>query len=616
MMNHVTSFIGQTHTRYNYAFAPMNFVRDILTNSFVLGADFSPREAARFIGVVSAKVSQNGLMKAAKIAYMFEKNDAAGIKRLLNDKNADAFSRQIAEYLSNGGMISYTESLSLKSRFEALEKEIGQKGLKNKVITSKEGLDKFVDIWNNMFELTSRAAAYGVVKQRVMAKENLSDTAAQKRAAAYVKNLANFELAGEYGRVMGALFMFFRPAATGAVRAIEAITPAFQSLDTAIRQLPPSVRNNPEALANFKATFNKRRTSARIMMATLMSTGYGMYMMSAMMAPEDELERNSVLNDNMAQWTRYARFHIPNEVSEKYLGGAKDVVFQIPWGFGLGAFAAAGSQIAGAMSGKGDTKDLLKNVFTNIALDSFVPIPVSRMDFEESPMNFIIDSMMPSFARPVVQFALNKDGLGRGIYNESYRRMVDAYTGGDRIPEIWKDAARYIIEATDGKIDLSPNALYFMTNSYIDGFSRVFETAYGVKSVGSGEKGFNPKTDLILFNSFFGAKGNVDNKEFAEMQQKMLKKQNVLNGFKESNPAKYLEYVQENPMDQPLVDSFNKLINGDLRKLQSEAKKIRSAPTEMLTPKERKELLEPNLLMQRLIKRNILDMFNAYEGKG
>jgi len=616
MMNRVTSFLGQTHTRYNYAFGPMNFVRDILTNSFVLGSDFSPREAARFIGAVSAKVSQNGLMKAAKIAHMFEKNDVAGIKKLLNDKNADAFSRQIAEYLSNGGMISYTESLSLKSRFEALEKELGQKGLKNKVITTKEGLDKFVDIWNNMFELTSRSAAYGVVKQRVMNKEGLSDTAAQKRAAAYVKNLANFELAGEYGRVMGALFMFFRPAATGAVRAIEAVTPAFQSVDSAIRQLPPSIRNNPEALAKFKATFNKRRTSARIMMATLMSTGYGMYMMSAMMAPEDELERNSVLNDNMAQWSRYARFHIPNEVSEKYLGGAKNVVFQIPWGFGLGAFAAAGAQVAGAMFGKGDTKELLKNVFTDIALDSFIPIPVSRMDFEESPMNFIIDSMMPSFARPVVQFALNKDGLGRGIYNESYRRMVDAYTGGDRIPEIWKDAARYIIEATDGKLDLSPNALYFLTNSYIDGFSRVFETAYGVKSIGSGEKDFNPKTDLVLFNSFFGAKGNVDNKEFAEMQQKMLKKQNILNGFKESNPAKYMEYVQENPMDQPLVDAFNKLINGDLRKLQSEAKKIRSAPTEMLTPKERKEMLEPNLLMQRLIKRSILDMFNAYEGKG
>ena len=616
MMNNVTSLLGQVHTRYNYAFAPMNFVRDILTNAFVLGADMSPAEAAKFIGVVSARVSQNGLMKAARVAYLFEQNNIGEIKRLLNNKNADPFVRQIAEYLSNGGMISYTESLSLKSRFEQLNKELGQPGVKDKLITTKEQFDKLVDIWNNMFELTSRAAAYGVVKQRFVKKDGMTETAAQKRAASYVKNLANFELAGEYGRVMGALFMFFRPAATGAVRAIEAIAPAFQSLDSALNALPPSIRNNPQAVAKFTASFNKRKTNARIMATTLMSAGYGMYMMAAMMAPEDDLDRNSVLNDNMNQWSRYARFHIPNDISQKYLGGSKDVVFQVPWGFGLGAFAAAGAQVAGAVSGKSTTRDMLKNIFTNIALDSFVPIPVSRMDFEESPLNFVIDSMMPSFARPVVQFALNKDGIGRGIYNESYRRQVDAYTGGDRIPEIWKDASRGLIELTNGALDISPNSLYFLTNSYVDGFSRIAETGYGFKSLGSGEKDFNPKTDSVLFSSFFGAKGNIDNKQFAELQQDMLKKQNILNGFKESNPEQYMKYVQKNPMDQPLVDSFNKLINGDLRKLQTEAKKIRSAPTDMLTPKDRKEMLEPNLLMQRLIKRNILDMYEAYNGKG
>ena len=616
MMNHVTSFLGQVHTRYNYAFAPMNFVRDILTNAFVIGADMSPAEAAKFIGAVSAKVSQNGLMKAARIAYLFEQNNVGEIKRLLNDKNADPFVRQIAEYLSNGGMISYTESLSLKSRFEQLSKDVGQPGVKDKLITTKEQLDKFADIWNNMFELTSRAAAYGVVKQRFINKDGMASTAAQKRAAAYVKNLANFELSGEYGRVMGALFMFFRPAATGAVRAIEAVAPAFQSLNSAVAALPPSIRNNPAALAKFTASFNKRKTNARIMVTTLMSAGYGMYMMSALMAPEDDLDRNSVLNDNMNQWSRYARFHIPNYISEKYLGGAKDVVFQIPWGFGLGAFAAAGAQVAGAIHGQSTTKEMLKNVFTNIALDSFVPIPVSRMDFEESPLNFVIDSMVPSFARPVVQFALNKDGIGRGIYNESYRRQVDAYTGGDRIPEIWKDASRYIIEATNGAMDISPNSLYFLTNSYVDGFSRILETGYGFKSLNDGEKGFNPKTDSVLFSSFFGAKGNIDSREFARLQQDMLKKQNILNGFKESNPEQYMKYIEKNPMDQPLVNAFNKLVNGDLRKLQTQAKMIRSAPTDMMTPKDRKDMLEPNLLMQRLIKRNILDMYEAYNGKG
>jgi hypothetical protein len=47
-------------------------------------------------------------------------------------------------------------------------------------------------------------------------------------AVEYAKNLANFEQVGRWGKQAGALFMFFRPAATGAVRAIEALAPAFR----------------------------------------------------------------------------------------------------------------------------------------------------------------------------------------------------------------------------------------------------------------------------------------------------------------------------------------------------------------------------------------------------
>jgi hypothetical protein len=43
--NSITSGIGQMHTRYNPAFAPMNFVRDALTNAFTLGAEFGPVKA-------------------------------------------------------------------------------------------------------------------------------------------------------------------------------------------------------------------------------------------------------------------------------------------------------------------------------------------------------------------------------------------------------------------------------------------------------------------------------------------------------------------------------------------------------------------------------------------
>jgi hypothetical protein len=598
-MNIATGFVGKMHTRYNYAFAPMNFVRDALTNSFVLGADFGPGAAAEMIGAMAAKVgAQGGLYKAMKIANMYENGDVKGMR---DYASKDAFAKTIVEYLLKGGATAYTSSIALKDQLQELNKELGR----GRVIKTRDQFEKFVDVWNNMFEFSSRAAAYGVVKDRFMS-QGMSDADAAQRAVGYVKNLANFEQTGEYGKMMGGLFMFFRPAATGAVRAIEAVVPAFPgSLARAVAALPKSIKDDTQALARFEKAYAQKQQSARIMVTSLMGLGMMMYYMSAMMSPEDELGRNSVHSDNMKQWSRYARFHIPNEISEKF-GMGKDVVFQMPWGFGLGAFAAAGAQIAAAEAGRGTIQEALKNIFTDIALDSFVPLPISKMDATDNPINFVIDSISPSIARPLLQFALNKDGLGRGIYNEPYRRMADAFGAGDRIPEAYKDAARYMFNEMG--VDVNPNSLYFMSNSYFDGVGRVFETVYSALGL-SGEKPDNIKRDSLLFGSFFGSKGNVDNREWGEVQSQLMKKQANLNGAK-TDPEAYFKYMERNPMDEVLVKSYLKDVNGSLKKLQTEAKQIRMMPG--LSPKERQEMLEPNRMMQSLIKSNLVEKYKMY----
>ena len=601
LLNKVTGLFGKMHTRYNYAFAPMNFVRDIFTNAFTIGADMGPVQAAKFLTAVSGRVMQGGLAKAGRVAYLYESNKIAELRELAK---TDPYIKDMWEYLDNGGMVSYTESLSLKNKLQDLNKGLGR----NKILATADKAEQMVDIWNNMFEFASRAAAYGVIKKQMMDKQATSQEAAV-RATAYVKNLANFEQVGEYGKVMGAWFMFFRPAATGAVRAIDSIIPAFQSVEKAESKLSQAILNDPKARAEFRKAYAEKQLNARIMTVALMGLGAATYWMSSMMAPDDDLGRNSVLTDNMAQWTRYARFHIPNWLTEK-MGMGKDVVFQMPWGFGLGAFSAAGAQLAGAAIGKASTGEALKNIFTNIALDSFLPLPVSKMDPTESPLNWVLDSAAPSAVRPLLEFAINKDGLGRGIYNESYRKMVDAYTAGDRIPEMYKNAARYMFDATNGQVDVSPNTMYFLANSYFDGVSRIAETTTGIYDLAGGKKEFNPKTDSILFSSFFGAKANVDNKEFASIQNQMLNKEKILNAVK-TNPEQYMKYMAENPMDEGLVKAFNKDINGELKKLQTQAKQIRMMPD--LSPKERQSMLEPNLLMQRLIKNNFIEKYKAFD---
>ena len=105
-----------------------------------------------------------------------------------------------------------------------------------------------------------------------------------------------------------------------------------------------------------------------------------------------------------------------------------------------------------------------------------------------------VDSALPSFMRPAVEFSVNINGIGQTIYNDSNRRMGDAYLGGDNIPQIYKEIAEYLNEKTLGTIDWSPNSLYFLTNTYMDGPARVFlELPTNLYDLSSGRKEFTPK---------------------------------------------------------------------------------------------------------------------------
>lgn len=605
--NEITSFIGKTHTRYNYQFAPKNFVTDAMTNAFTISAEMGPGAAKDFISSLANRVVfKNGMYKAMMVASMYGKPGEQNRKTLQALAAKDPYIRDMVEYVEVGGMVSYLSSMTLKSQFEELYKQIGRSG----IVRKKEQADQFIDIWNDMFELASRSAAYAATRDRYI-KQKMSPEDARVKAAAYVKNLANFEQVGEFGRTLGALYMFFRPAATGAVRAIEAVAPAFRSLESAESQLSSRVLEDPAALKMFRDNYKERQRNARITVAGSMMMGAAAYSMALMMADEDDLGRNTVANDNMQQWTRYARFHIPQKISKGLLGLEEPLVIQLPWGFGLGAFAAAGAQATSAVFGGAKVTDALSNVFLQIAFDSFIPIPISRMPPTEMPLEFMIDSISPSFVRPAIEFLINKDGLGRDIYNDRNRRFGDAYTGGDKIPEIYKDAARYLTDETNGALDISPNTMYFLANSYADGFARLlFEMPYGMTQLSKGEKQFNPKTDIPLLGSFFGSRGSVDAREFSAVERQIADKERRLKMFA-TNPPKYADYISKNPFDEVLVESFNKTVGGELNKLRQEANEIRRM--NFLSPADKQALLKANIFQQNLVKFHIVNMAKTYD---
>jgi Large polyvalent protein associated domain 38 len=338
------------------------------------------------------------------------------------------------------------------------------------------------------------------------------------------------------------------------------------------------------------------------MIVCLMGMGYLTYQMAHAMADDDDekddLGRNKIATDDMSRWTKFARFYIP---------GIERPI-QIPWGFGLGAFAALGAQMAAIFNGNVRTGDALANMLM-ITLDSFLPLPFSRIPVSEKPIEFAIDSIAPSIARPIFEYAFNVDPLGRQIYNNRQSRFGDAYTGGDNIPELYKRAARYWFDIT-GK-DVSPNTLYFFANSYADGASRLMHSGTNIGFWLSGQKDFDPKTDTLFFDSFVGSKSNYDAREWQRIDDDLAERSKTLNMLKDK-PEKYYKYLADNPLDAMLVKMYNHDVGGYLKDLRNQANKYRAMDSDKLSLRERKEIVDSIVQRENFEKYRLVQLYNAY----
>lgn len=620
--NRITGFFGKMHTRFNFDFPLLNFVRDLLTNAWTIGAEMGPTKSLKFIKEVATQVTaHNGLYKALKVAALHESGNAADIRELKRMEQNDPYVQDMLEYLRRGGKTTYLSGFALKSQLEQLDKGLG----KGRIMTKAEDIGKLLDIWVNMFEFASRTAAFSLSRDE-FERRNIADGMAPARAreeaiaeaATYAKELANFEQVGEYGRMLGALYMFIRPSATGAVRAIEAVAPAFRDIpgttwafgttkDVA-DTLPEGIRNDPKALDAFMKNYQAQQKNARVMVGTLIGAGMAMFLLSAAGAGDDDEARNATLNDNMEQWTRFARFHLPNSVSEP-LGLGKDVVFQMPWGFGLGSFMSIGAQLAAMGVGTVSIKEGVGNMVSAL-LDSYVPIPFSKMPVSEMPGHWFIDSITPTVFRPGVEFLMNKNGIGQDINSAATRRIADAFTGGDRVPEIYRDLSAMLFEASAGETDITPNTLYFFANSYLDGVSRIAQLMYnsGTKE----ERDFSPRTDLPMLSSFFGAKSNVDAREFGKMENKIKEIDKKLATFDKDivNPEVGMAYEDKYPVYRDIVDIY-KDHKKQLDILRKEANEIRT--DQSLFIRDRQDLLRENIILQNVIKREMIEQVKAYD---
>jgi hypothetical protein len=490
------------------------------------------------------------------------------------------------------------------------------------VAATKRGFEQVaavMDIYNDAFEFTNRVAAYAMARNKAQAqlikdftdannrKPNAKEMeqieeAAKTEGASFAKNLANFRLVGDAGREAGALFMFFRPAATGAVRAIDTLLPALVSFETALSKQPESIQKDPEAVKNFRKDYEARKTRARWTMFVTAAAGAFLYELALAGADDDEQGRNKIATDDMARWTRYARMPVLGE----------DTMLQIPWGFGVSAFGAFGAQMAALARGNVVAKDAMANTI-NIAFDSFIPIPKSNINVFDNFAGFLVDSVTPSALRPFVEYAMNTDSLGNQIYNNRQSRYSDVFTGGSNIPEFYKMLARNYFEMTG--FEVSPNTVYFWTSNYVDALGRVATSTYDLRLFASGDREFRSVDDLDrvvpFIDSFIGTRSNYDARQYADVERQVQKKMQILNSLK-FRPDEYTRHVEKNPADEEMVKFYERAIRTDLAKLREDANFIRN--TSELSTQQKRDLLKENTRMQNLAKRNLIDSFKIYYG--
>jgi hypothetical protein len=251
-------------------------------------------------------------------------------------------------------------------------------------------------------------------------------------------------------------------------------------------------------------------------------------------------------------------------------------------------------------------------------MDSFLPLPISRGSPIEDPIAWGLDSMMPSIVRPLIEYKMNYNSLGQQIYNNRQSFVGSTYTGGDNIPEIYKSVARNLYELSNysSPFKFDPNVLYFFANSYMDALAKFSQTSFNLYLVGIGDS--TPdlmevlKRDSLLLEGFVGTASSYDARKWNAIEKDLERRKAALNEVKD-DPLRYNEYMEANPMDQILVDMYNKDANGELKKLRHEAKEIRLNSD--LTLQERTDQLRENKLQLSLLMMQLVDMYEAFEVK-
>ena len=436
----INRYFSAVHTSFNPEFIITNFVRDFQTA--LVNVQGLKETVGEFKD--TEKLSRNILrdIKASGI----------GLKRFIRDKKTDTeFSKLAEEFSLAGGRIdfyAFKDARDFEKKFSSYIKDTGPLGSRKWFKQTKD----FISEYNAVVENTMRLSAYKNAKEAFI-QNGMTEGDAIRRAAEISRNLTvNFSQKGELSSGLNALYLFFNASVQGSVRLLQ---------------------------ATFHRPWNKTSlgkkgfTRVQKIEASIMTLGFAMGILNALLAGEDEDGINRYEKIDLKSRSRQMHIYMPGF----------DSFFKIPLPWGYNVFYVAGDTIAALMMGHTSPGRASMHMMSSTA-EAFMPFSFGGSD---NVFKAALKTASPTFTDPFVDLALNENYFGQPIYkdpvwgssdppSERYwsstggvfkgvSRSINALTGGSKVEpgfvsippdvleHIWETvgggAARFVERSTD-----------------------------------------------------------------------------------------------------------------------------------------------------------------------
>ena len=444
-----TRFMGSMYTRFNPSFILRNKVMDSLQQWQLLLAD------APVGNMTTAKGVQGYLEAAGNVAGRMGLVMNAMKYNILwtgsIGKNSE-YQQWLERYAAQGGVTSYATFLgrdSLMNLSRAAWKEAATAG--ERARHPGDALTwggKLMDGLNNLAEMTTRVSAF-----RALVEAGVSE----ERAANYVKDIMNFETKGENARHANALYPFFTTSLYDARRLFKVLS----------------------------------KKEGQVVFTALVGFSYVLWASIAAATGDDEDGVAWVDKYPMGVAARYAIIPIRSDD-----GKMRGEGIRIPLGFGLGRLANTVALSARRFkNGTDNTGELVSNLVNHAAIGSFSPLQPSDVNIAKDPTYWLAQTFVPQVAKPLLQYASNKNWRGMPIYNSDQYRSdgdLDYNTGMETTPDVFKTIAEKWYDATG--YDVAPESLAHWYNAALGGLGAdmagvaetiLDQTGHGNKSAAS-----------------------------------------------------------------------------------------------------------------------------------